>query len=295
MTSGVLGVIACPMLEDNLIYSVESDSEEKHITLIENIYNTSIKDKMERKNIVFDTISEDSFFNGEYKPITDAFNIVILMKSLGLHAEPKVLKTDIEEEVKKFQPYVDVLGLYYGTCGNYGWDIPKWCKENGYKPATMFYDRDKNPIDDCVGVAVGGTKQYLNMQKAYTGYLYLFPAMATNYEDLVNSDATGQKKAIERLDPEQKQALGIEDGPDGYMRWLLKIGNYQHILKIDTGIGDIENFDDAVNEVSKRVNLSVVVPDENLSTLDPTNDIYAECKLLLKEQKEACQNFSLTV
>lgn len=286
MTSGVLGVIACPMLEDNLIYSVECDPEEKHITLIENIYNASIKDKMKRKNIIFDTISEYSFFNGKYNPITGAFNIVIIMKSLGLHAEPKILKTDIEEEVKKFQPYVDVLGLYYGTCGNYGWDIPKWCKVNGYKPATMFYDKNKNPIDDCVGVAVGGTAQYLKMQKTYTGYLYLFPAMATNYEDMISFDAPGQKEAIKYLDSEQRQLLGIEDGPDGYLRWLFKIGNYEHILKIDTGIGDVENFDDAVNEVSKRVNLSVVVPNENPSTLDPTNDIYAECKLLLKEQKK---------
>jgi hypothetical protein len=43
MTSGVLTVIGCPILEDELIYSILSDSEEKNIFIIETEHSKSLE------------------------------------------------------------------------------------------------------------------------------------------------------------------------------------------------------------------------------------------------------------
>ena len=39
MTKGILGLIACPMVDDNLVYSLSKDPEEKNIVIIDNDNN----------------------------------------------------------------------------------------------------------------------------------------------------------------------------------------------------------------------------------------------------------------
>ncbi len=58
------------------------------------------------------------------------------------------------------------------------------------------------------------------------------------------------------------------------MRWLLSLGNYQNILKIDTGIGERESFDADVENISRRTGLKIRVAPEGWADLQPTNDLY---------------------
>lgn len=64
MTKGRLGIIACPMLEDELIASLDEDPEEKRIIVIETPYNDSLKRKMGAKGMKFEEIDEMDFMNG---------------------------------------------------------------------------------------------------------------------------------------------------------------------------------------------------------------------------------------
>ena len=47
MTKGRLGIILCPMVDDNLMYSLEKDPEEKHIYIVKAINNGSIRAKLD--------------------------------------------------------------------------------------------------------------------------------------------------------------------------------------------------------------------------------------------------------
>lgn len=40
--------------------------------------------------------------------------------------------SSVEDLTKTMQGVSDTIGFYLGTCGNYGWNIPKWCASNGY-------------------------------------------------------------------------------------------------------------------------------------------------------------------
>jgi hypothetical protein len=63
MTSGILGIIACPMLEDELVYSMGTDPESKTIYVIDNDHSKSLKDKLIFHDIPFVSISEYDIMN----------------------------------------------------------------------------------------------------------------------------------------------------------------------------------------------------------------------------------------
>ena len=114
MTRGVLGIIGCPMLDDNLIYSLQKDPEEKRITVIDNEFKDTIVRKLEAVGMVYDTITWESVLAGGYRP-SGGFDILILMIDLGLHSKPEKLKSDVEDLTRQMQPYVDAIGFYLGT------------------------------------------------------------------------------------------------------------------------------------------------------------------------------------
>jgi hypothetical protein len=282
MTHGTLGIIACPMLDDNLVFGLKKDAEEKYITIIDNKNNGSLRRKLEKELVPYETIGYDDLLAGKYCPDPSKFNVLVLMVDLGLHSRPEELKSAVEKSTREMQPYADAFGFYLGTCGNFNWDIPEWCAKNGLRPAAMFRDAGGNLCHDCVGVNVAGGPRYNEMMKKYTGHFYVFPAMASNYDDFMGADQADALKTEESLTDEIREALGIEPGRDGYMRWLLNQGDYKYILKLDTGIGN-EHFDEDLQKISDRTRLKVKVAEEGWATLHSTNCLYAKCKSMLGE------------
>ncbi len=276
MTSGVLGIIACPMLEDELIHLIRTDDESKVLYVILNDHSKSLRNKLDLSNIRYSLVSEKEFFSGNTKMDRSRFNIVIYMNNLGLHAEPKDLKVKIEEEVREIQAHVDAIGLYYGLCGNYGWDITSWCKENGFKPTEVFRDKEGRVCDDCVGVCVGGGPRYLELEKTYTGMLYVTPAIASNWLDFLS--AGDMMKGIESMNKiESLRELGIRT-PDDYMRWMFEMCGYKNMVQIDSGLGNRKEFDLSTEDMSRRLNLKILQAEPGWATLQPAEDLYAACK-----------------
>ena len=281
MTHGVLGLIVCPMVDDNLVYSLLKDPEEKNIVVVENDHNASIRRKLDKAGIPYSTADWDYIRSGAVVLDGDRFTILIYMINLGLHSVPEELKTTVEGLTNEMQPLVDGIGFYLGTCGNYDWNIPKWCEENGMKPSAMFVDECGNLCHDCVGINIAGGPKYTDLQRKYTGHLYIFPAMATNYDEFMDADQAETKATLESMTPEMMEEMGIEPGRDGYMRWLLSLGDYRHILKIDTGIGEREEFEKEIQKVSERTRLSIKEAEEGWADLGPTDAIYSRCKSFL--------------
>ncbi len=280
MANGVLGIIACPMLDDNLVHSLRKDDEPRDITIIDNEHDGSFRRKLDRAGIAYRTISMDEVMSGGYEPVQDRFNLLVLMIDLGLHSKPDLLKERVEGLTMDMQPFVDAIGFYLGTCGNFGWDIPAWCSGKGLKPSAMFCDAEGNLCHDCVGVNIAGGPRYLELQKEYTGHLYIFPAMASNYDDFMRADQADMAAVEENLTDEMREEMGIEPGIDGYMRWLLSLGNYQNILRIDTGIED-QDFDEEIQVISRRTGLNIKVAPPGWASLQPTDDLYSRCKSFL--------------
>lgn len=284
MTEGVLGIIGCPMLEDNLIYCLKDDPDAKDIAIIDNENIGPLRRKLDSRGIPYRMVGMDDVLAGRYVPSEGRFNMLIYEFSLGKHAYPDQLKECVEDVTEKLQPYVDAIAFYLGTCGNYEWDIPKWCESKGYKPSAMFCDAEGNLCHDCVGVAIAGGPRYLQMERRYPGYLFMFPSMVNNYEEFMLANNRESVEATKNLTPEMMEILGIEPGQDGYMRWLLKLGHYEHMLKLDNGIGvDDADFDEGLEKLKARNHLDVVEAEPGWASTQPTVDLYRKCKRMLDE------------
>lgn len=271
-------VIACPMLEDELIHSIKNDSDDKNLYVLNTPYNSSLKRKLILNKINFDEINEWDFMNYNTQIVHSKFNIVIRMKNLALHAEPKDLMKDIENDLLGLQGHVDMVALYYGTCGNYGWDISKWAKDNLKYPVTVFRDLNGRVCDDCVCVSVGGLDKYRKLIKEFTGVMLFTPAIATNWMDfLLASDIM---KGIENfidtkgLDENEIKKHGI--------KWMLDLCGYKSVVQIDNGLEDRKDFDRATKEFAKEMKLNILQASHDYVDLGPANRLYSESKSLLR-------------
>ncbi len=283
MTKGVLGIIICPMVDDNLVYSLKKDNEPRKIYVIDNENNSSIRRKFEKAGIEFEIVAWKAITSGVVQPDTSVFNMIIYPINLGLHGVPEELKSTVEDLAYEMQPYVDAIGFYLGTCGNYEWNIPAWCEEKGLKPGAMFTDECGNLCHDCVGINIAGGPRYNQMQKKYTGHLYIFPAMASNFDEFMSADAAQSAATEASLTDEMREVLGIEPGRDGYLRWLLGLGGYENILRIDTGLEDEDVFEKDIQNVAKRTKLNVRIDPDGWASLQPTDDLYSRCKSFLSQ------------
>lgn len=264
--SGIMGVIVCPMLEDELIYNLIMDPEEKNVYLVDSKPGKTLKEKLKKNHIPHSLIDEDSFMNGTFDVDRNEFNIAILVNDLGLHEEPKELKAKLEEQVLLLEDKYDVLAFYYGTCGNAMWDLSQWAIDNDVKiPVLIFRDESDKICDDCVGVAVGGQANYLKILKKYTGMFLLTPATATNWEDFVMAS----------------DMMRGHKGDFEMMRWLFEVCGYKYAVKIDTGLGDREIYQSRAEELCKDMNLELIEGEAGLTTLEPAKRLYRESKAAL--------------
>ena len=266
MTKGILGAIVCPMLEDELIHSLSTDPEEKSVYVIDTPYNGSLKRKLEYNGVPFTEIDEFDFLNHGAGIDRDRFNVVIKSKNLGLHAEPKVLMDDLQNELVMIQGRVDAVAMYYGMCGNYGWDLTEWGKENVSFPIEVFRDCNGRVCDDCVGVSVGGLDGYLRLIKEFTGVLLVTPAVATNWEDFLGASDMAKGMDIFPGDKNEK------------MRTLLHMCGYENAVQIDNHLEPRDEFDRATKEMCDALELKILQADPGYIDTGPMERLYSTSK-----------------
>ena len=271
MTNGTLAMIACPILEDEMIYSILNDPEDKRIYLLRNKNTSTLVPKLEHHNIDYIDIDEKDFLKGTVRIADDGYSIVIWMMDLGLHSDPKHLGEAIRDELTRIDGRVDGVALYYGLCGNGLLGIIDWCKESLKTPVTIFKGSDGKICDDCICVPLGGSDNYLKLVRRYPGVMYLTPAMACSQDDFLSS---------------QEMFQGIEMTGmtrDEYMKFMLDLADYKYALKIDTGMGDQEHFQEECERFVKRFDLQLKKLEPEWISTETADRIYSEAKSFLKD------------
>ena len=263
---GIMCVVACPLLEDELVHSMHKDQQPKRILLADNEQAVSIKRKMDAKGMKYELISEKDFFYNRNNINREEFNILIYMNSLGLHVEPEKLREKVEDDILRIGNSCDCISLYYGLCGNALWDPVEFAKNLIDVPVFIFRGCDGEICDDCVGVAVSGTKNYLRLLKKHTGQLFVIPAMAENWEEFF-CDKDMRMGA---------DSVGME--PMDYMKWMFELCGYEFAVKLDTGLGDPVLYKEKSEELADKVALKLIDADGDFVNIYSTDRLYAESK-----------------
>ena len=267
MTEGNLGMIACPILEDEMVYCLSKDEEVGKVLLLDNEHARSVKAKLTRHGIDYELCSEGDFLDGRTKLPEKGYNIAIWMMDLGLHEEPDILRDSVKESCMKMQHTVDAIALYYGLCGNGMKDVDSWCDDGLGVPLTIMRGTDGRICDDCIAVAIGGTSQYLKLLRKHPGILYFTPAFATNWDDMRNRLALFK---------------GVDVNDDSMAKMIFEMADYHYVMEIPTGLGDEEAFHRETARFAERMEFEVLHLDREWCTLEPTEQMYSNAKNMLR-------------
>ena len=264
--SGRLMMMVCPMLEDEMIYNLTTDPDEKKIFLMNNKNTETLLPKLDSNHIRYELISENDFFNEIAEVPRDGYNVIIWMMDLGLHSEPKNLASEIRRHLLMVPGHADGIALYYGLCGRGLEGIREWGAENLPIPLTLFTDKGGKLCDDCICVPLGSSENYLNLMRKHCGVLYLTPAVACSWKEFL-----GHSELFKGLD-----SIGMSNKE--YLKLLLDMARYKQCLKIQTNLGDQEHFQQKCEEYATELELELIVLEDGWVSTEVADRMYAEAK-----------------
>jgi hypothetical protein len=258
--SGFLGIIGCPILEDEIVHSVQRDADITDVVVIENEDSRNLLRKLRRAKVrpTVSSITEEQL--GTVRE--DGFGLLILMKSMALHEDPKVLRKEVAKGVEMIGPHCSSIMLFYGLCGNAFKNLAEVESETGRR-LTLVTDEQGRPVDDCIAAVLGGTDGYYRLLKRYPGVFYLTPAWAENWRELI------YKMELTR---------GIDKGDLSMLKWMFEQAGYSRALKIETGLGDRAEFEEKALDFVKEFKFELATLDKEFITLDAVDRSYDRAK-----------------
>ncbi len=183
----VLSIVSCEMLEDELVYVLSTDLEIKNLFVVENRNSFRLVQKLKSENLrpfvfssdrLYSIVSErnrrlpDSFMKRFsnipiLKQMCDALNrkkereltVVVNLLRKDLHSEIDYLQSEVYLNAKEMSKISDGILLFYGKCGYSSEKIQDDLQRLDC-PVYFLRDDEKNIVDDCVSIALGGNEIY---------------------------------------------------------------------------------------------------------------------------------------
>jgi hypothetical protein len=258
-----LAIIGCPVLEDEIVYLLSGDNGLKDIFVVKDDHSEKLIRKLHQRGVGIVPISEEGISR---LPESEGRSIVIWMKSMGLHEEPKELGKEVARSAKVLDGHCATILLFYGLCGNAFKDM-NLLFEEVRTPVVILTDDKGQTVDDCIAVPLGGTDGYLRLLKRYAGVFYMTPAWADNWELLINK---------------MEIARGTEMGNLDMLKMLFEMAGYNRVLLIDTGLGDREVLYSKTREFSKTFNFNEIELEPGFVSTKVSDDAYRKCVDLME-------------
>ena len=176
------------------------------VTILENQYSEKLAEIITRETKIKPQLIASL---AEYSPPTAAgLEVIVHVMKVGLHSVIKNLQDGVLQAVAKMAPYVDAILLGYGLCGNALKDSEELFLDSRV-PVFLPMDGD-HPVDDCVGLIIGGRENYYAEQCKVAGTMFINSGFMRHWKTLFYEDRTVQKfgpAIIKRLMANYKRTL----------------------------------------------------------------------------------------
>jgi hypothetical protein len=183
----VLGVLSCEILELEFAHLLRSDPEVSRITVVNDERSTRLTDALELGEA--NELRRIPRLN-EFSPSsTDGLEVLIRVLELGLHIWPMKLQEALLEAAHETAPHVDALLLGYGLCGN-ALQKPQELLSGLGVPAFIPMDED-HPVDDCVGLLIGGRERYCAELCKVAGTFFITPGWSYHWRRMFDQEFGG--------------------------------------------------------------------------------------------------------
>lgn len=257
----VLSIIACGMLEDELVHVLSKDREIKLLIVVENRHNLGLIRKLRSKNCNPRTVFLDRapmLLKDEHSRGSEAFLqflslfpffkemhekrkqmekkeiiIVVNLLKVGLHSDLDLLKAEVYKNIREMAPFSDNILIFYGVCGHTLGRLKEDFADLGC-PLSFLKDKNGEIIEDCISLALGGNEAYARSMLEHNGMgtFYLTPMWAANWKQVAKET---------RIEKE-------------YVK-LSK--HYCVAAKINTGLADDYEFDRNAREYARTLGMRI--------------------------------------
>lgn len=261
----VLSIIACEMLEDELVYVLSKDQNVIRLITVENRQCFRFVRKLKSRNCQVRIFPLDrlSFFlkqmhgqvsmkipnfllkfpffgkihDNMQEKNREIITVVVNILKLGLHVDCDLLKSEIYRNMKEMADFSDGILLFYGNCGRSLRSLEADFKDFNC-PLYFLKDENGDIVDDCISVALGGNDAYAEVMKSGngTGMFYLTPMWASSWKEM-------------------KTESGSASDVDEH---FLKNPLYKNVVKISNEISRGEEFDKDVLSFARTFDMSII-------------------------------------
>ncbi len=252
--NGTLGIISCYSLADEIVYLLERDGEIENIFLVSNpeglvLYKRKIKGLVREKTHLLQQQNLRTWKRNQ------GFTVIIWMIPASLHENPSLLATILVEVAAQMSLCVNSIFIAHGLCGIHQHKVIRMMEEIGV-PTNLLTYPDGEIADDCFGSFIGGKKQYLEFIKKHKFALFV----TTGFADYL-------KERHEHQDIEAMVAA-IEE-----LRFTLETLGFKKIIKLESKVGNKEEFDRTVEIFSTTMGLEIESHDCELTVFDHSYDL----------------------
>lgn len=174
----MLGIITCEILELEFAHLLSTDPEVTEVTVIEDMTSLGFIEALESFGRL--TPRRIPILRGEHSPCVEGVQVLVRVLELGLHNRKSILQEGLIKAVKEMGRHVEGIVLGYGLCGN-ALQNPQELLSDAGVPLFIPMDED-HPVDDCVGLILGGRETYYGEQCKEAGTFFMIPGWSKHWK-----------------------------------------------------------------------------------------------------------------
>jgi len=179
-----LGILTCEILELEFAHLLNTDGEIDRISVVED----------SRSDHMLAILDGAGKVQAERIPGVESFTsktqnrleVLVQVLELGLHNRKKMLQQGLLKAALAMGSRVDALLLGYGLCGN-ALEKPAEFLAGAGVPIIIPMDGD-HPVDDCVGLIIGGRNNYYKEQCRVAGTFFMIPGWTRHWRRMFEKD-----------------------------------------------------------------------------------------------------------
>ena len=209
---GILGILTCEILELEFAYLLNADKDVSRITVLENSRSARLLEALESTSPVSpNRISDLESFASDPD---NRLKVLVNVLELGLHNRKKLLQDGPVEAACEMGSQVDALLLGYGLCGN-ALEKPDELLSDAGVPVFIPMDED-HPVDDCVGLIIGGRECYYSEQFKVAGTFFMIPGWTYHWKRMFEQEFGNMSLEIAKrlFQPWVKSIMYFSDFPE---------------------------------------------------------------------------------
>ncbi|NTU48745.1 MAG: DUF1638 domain-containing protein [Syntrophobacteraceae bacterium] len=180
----VIGVVTCEVLELEFAHLLSRDPDVSVITVVEDSSSAAFIEALESTGQTMPR--RIPLLRGYTSSASDGLEVLVRVLELALHNRKWILQEGLTKATREMARYVDGIFLGYGLCGNALQNIHELLADVSV-PVMIPMDTD-HPVDDCVGLIIGGRDCYYEEQCREAGTFFMIPGWTRHWRRILEKE-----------------------------------------------------------------------------------------------------------